>query len=190
MARISGSLRAALLSLVALCVVASAATEGKPMINGGSVKIEGEEAFLSALDSLDARVSNMRPSWPGVARGVYAEVTERFATEGGGGWPGLTEAYAKRKREKFGGRKILSASGALEESLTGRDGPASIYEETDDSVTLGSALVYAGVHQRGAPSKGVPARPIYEETESLEGRILDPVERDLTEYARSLGFAV
>lgn len=69
----------------------------------------------------------------------------------------------KTKVQALGGRsvEILRDTGVLLNSLSPGDlGPDQVFE-TDKvgEVTVGTNIVYAGTHQRGNPSKNIPARP-------------------------------
>jgi hypothetical protein len=154
------------------------------------LRIEGEQELFMAFESLDEFVSDLRPVWPDVAQVVRAHAAGVFAKEGPG-WPGLTEVYARRKAEEFGAQKLLHASGAYEASLTRVGAKYAIYRESPTSLTMGSRHPAALAHEEGAPSRGLPARPVFrdEDGEELEQKIAGVIERDLSHYAWTLGLA-
>lgn len=153
------------------------------------IQPEGQEEVWRAFESLDARISNMRPSWPGVADEVRKVARGSFAAEGPG-WEDLTEAYARRKAARYGSQKILHASGAYEASLAEEGAKFAIYEEAPDSLTMGSSHPAALAHEEGVLERSLPARPVFpEDDEELERRVTGVIERDLTAYAEDLGLA-
>lgn len=155
---------------------------------GIPIQVEGEEAFANAFISLDAYIGDRRPAWPGVAKIARDHARRRFAAEGPG-WEGLTEGYAVRKAEKHGVKKILSATGALEDSLTEEGAEGAIYDATPDTLTVGSSLPYARAHHFGLLERSLPARPIYLVDDELAREVAEVMERDLTDFAEKIGLA-
>jgi hypothetical protein len=145
------------------------------------ITVEGQEAFFAALAGLDARVSDLRPSWPKVDAVYVRGVREQFGSEGGrtGGWAALSEAYAREKAKTYPGKPIEQASGRLFASLTDKDAEGAIYDEQPDSFTRGSSLPYA--------LKQHETRDLFGFRDEDGGEILAIIADDLTAYAKELG---
>jgi hypothetical protein len=150
------------------------------------IEVEGLETLIVAFDSLLARLSDLRPAWPGVGEAVRRVTAEKFSS-GGPGWADLSERYAARKSKQYPGAKILHASGAMEESLTKEGADGSIWEPSAESLEMGSTLPYALAHQTGVESRNLPQRIIYDDlTQRVAGDVL---VAELTSYAKDLGLA-
>lgn len=86
---------------------------------------------------------------------------------GGGAWRNLKPDTIRKKGttqilRTAGARQGYSSPGndALFRSLTVLGAPGQILEITRRRVEFGTSVESASVHQRGAPSVGIPARPI------------------------------
>ena len=148
--------------------------------------ITGDEELAAAFQAMSRSVSDWRPYWPTIAAVFYESTRQRFASDGFGTWPRLSDGYAKWKIKNFPGEGILSATGNLRRSLTDRFGPNAVYEEEPQSLLLGTNIPYATYHQYGT-SKMPPRPPIG----------LRPTDPDLMtslaliqfqRYAEQLGF--
>lgn len=155
-----------------------------------SVEISGAEAVYFALDAVAARAEDLSPSYPKISTLWYAHVDRWLESEGGGSYDDLTAAYARRKEKKYGPKKILQASGAMKEAVTSKDAADSFYDESPRELTMGatgrSGLI-ARAHQDGKGS--LPVRTVFNVTDELAKSFVSAIAEDLTEYARSLGFA-
>lgn len=79
-----------------------------------------------------------------------------FATQGaesGALWPALSPEYAKQKKRKYPGRKIMQRKGTLRKSLANKGGQhvATYRSGKAPSVTLGTENVVAAYHARPKP---------------------------------------
>jgi phage gpG-like protein len=125
--------------------------------------------------------------------GVWFEVAnefrklekEVFASEGGssasGKWKALSTEYAARKLKKWGPVPILQASGKLYRSMSIRGAEGSVYEESAQSLTIGTTLPYAGYHQTGG--KQLPRRAMVDFTEEQTKRLGEPIKAKLLQVA-------
>jgi hypothetical protein len=158
------------------------------------IKIEGLREADAALQGLGEHAGNMRALAPAISTAWYAKETGWLESGGRGTFQGLTEKYAVRKAQKYGGQPILKASGAMEEALTSKNSVDSVYIETDNELTLGAtgrSGEIASYHQEGTDN--MPARPVYDSLiieEFKDGDLGPIVIAELTEYARSLSLRV
>ncbi len=120
------------------------------------------------LNDLRRRADNMEPAFAEIGQMLLTSVERNFEEEGRysvpGAWQGGSSKWEKlaaatvraRKRKGRGPNPILQISGQL---------AASVHSEPDAAgVTVGTNLVYAGIHQFGGEagrgrSVHVPARP-------------------------------
>ena len=95
------------------------------------------------LNSVDRRIGQLSESlmddfdWASLAP-VVAEAADRiFASEGRGGWPQLSEAYARWKSKHYPGKGILELTGAYRKAATQVGAPHNVVEVGDDHLTYG-----------------------------------------------------
>lgn len=96
--------------------------------------------------------------------------------------PRRGEPSAMLQNGKFGPENILMRTGALFESWTDVQNPFHIETITEDSITLGSDLPYAAVHQMGGGR--VPRRPV-RITEDGATRAAEAIANTLSKEAHS-----
>lgn len=161
-----------------------------------SIEVIGEERLLRELTGVARDVSDLRPSWRPVSDEVYSIVRAQFNTEGtrgSGRWPAraastLDQITSMNSR----GFKVvglpLRRTDALHNAVTTRGGSHSVYEETPDSLTLGTDLKYAMIHQRGGSK--IPQRKIYDLTENDADRMMRILNRGLVVKIKDRGFDV
>lgn len=91
--------------------------------------------------------------------------TELFDTEGRGEWAELAPSTIERKATEGYPSKILQATEALYDSLTGGLGAAGHVEHiTEDEILYGTTVPWAQYHQSGTSK--MPARPPVDVRES------------------------
>lgn len=118
----------------------------------------GLDAAVAWLANLEAGLGNMSPFMTAVAQHV-TEVSKRSfsnqASPAGAGWKSLALAtIADRASQGYGPTPILVRKGTL------RDSVRYALDMLGSRASIGSDLVYAGVHQFGNKAKPrVPARP-------------------------------
>lgn len=117
-----------------------------------------------------------------IERDFYPIMQETFDTEGRGRWRGPSPAYTRRKRQLYGDKPIMQATGNLMRSLTQRGAPGNLQRRVgSDAVEVSSTLPHAGPATR--------ARPIElrrEDAERLGDGMLDVMKR----RAEAHGFEV
>ena len=111
-------------------------------------------AVLTTLDAIAARAVDLTPVWQGPADRALRDMTaETFATEGGfigERWAKLRPAtLALKQRAGRAGMGILRMFDVLYRSLTVRSHPEQIRIVTRDTLTFGTAVPYAALHQEG-----------------------------------------
>lgn len=152
------------------------------------VKVEGDEELKRAFDLMLSRVTDWRPFWPDFAAVFYVSEQARFASEGFGAWPPLSDGYRRWKEKHYPGQKILSLSGALRESLTSKSGASAVYEEAAMELTMGTTIHYAKYHQYGAPSRNLRPRPPIDITGNDMTVMATVAVNRFERYAQALGF--
>lgn len=161
-----------------------------------SMGVEGEEKLQRALTGIARDVSDFRPSWRAVSDEVYSIERNQFATEGsraGARWPKRSDAYLDRltalNRRGFTTiAEPLRLTGALYDAVGSRNAPHGIYDEQPESLTLGTDLPYANIHQKGAKNGRPPQRKIYDLTEQDASRIMGILKRGLVTKIKDRGF--
>jgi hypothetical protein len=146
------------------------------------VTISGQEALFVALSSLDARISDLRPSWPKVYARRAGHIREQFDSEGGrtGQHWELSAAYAAQKAKAHPGKPVMQGEGLLLASLTNKDAEGAIYEEHPDRLISGSSLPYALAQVNAG-------HDLFGEREEDAEEDLNIIADDLTAYAKELG---
>jgi len=100
---------------------------------------------------LDTNIRQMRPALRKIG-GMLERASEVAFNRQGPGWKPLSAKYKAQKIKEFGaGKKILERDGTLAGSISSRI-------IGDDTVAVGSNLIYARPHQLGSPKQGIPKR--------------------------------
>jgi phage virion morphogenesis protein len=123
------------------------------------LSVKGLDTLQSSVNRLERATHDLQPAMQAVGEYVLAGIKAGFSAEttpDGQGWLALKPGtVANREALGYpGAHPILRRTGTLEKSIAIFAAPRS--------VTVGSALPYAGFHQTGYRngSKGVPARPL------------------------------
>ena len=99
--------------------------------------------------------------WESLAPIVAEAADNIFASEGRGGWPQLSEAYARWKARNYPGKGILELTGAYRSAATQIGAPGNVITTTENSLTYGvEGLDYAIFHESG--TNRLPARPVFD----------------------------
>lgn len=155
------------------------------------VEVTGEEQLETALNGLEKQLRDFRPLWPKVSA-TFDEIEKRHfdsvgATGASGPWAALSEPYAKWKSANYPGEPILQLTGNLMRSLTTPFNPDTIFEMTPETLTRGSKLPYASVHQK---RKTGPRRPPIDLTDLDKQNMLRSFRDGFGEAAAALRFEV
>lgn len=130
--------------------------------------VYGEDIIDRELTRFSARNLNAAPAFAAIIEDIQDVLEEEFETEGsstGSKWAPLKEETILAKAAQELDPRILHATLLLRESLTGKDDSAEIKVIDPQGFEFGSAVDYGPVHQKGAPSKNIPARPFLRFTE-------------------------
>ncbi|MDT5061525.1 MAG: hypothetical protein QOH63_1984 [Acidobacteriota bacterium] len=163
-------------------------------MTGTTIKVEGLVEVDAAVESLAQHAGDMRSLATAISTAWYVKEKGWLDSGGRGSFPGLTEEYAKTKAQKYGEQPILKASGAMDEALTGKDSPDSVYLVTENELTVGVAGrsgQIASYHQKGEGN--LPARHVYDDLiiDEFKSEELGLIAvGELTEYARSISLRV
>jgi phage gpG-like protein len=159
-----------------------------------SIEVEGESRLLGSLASVAADISDHRPSWRAVSDEIYSIERAQFQTQGtrgSGRWKERAEStvarYSAINRKGFAVlNETLRRTDALFRAVTTRGAPSGVYDEQKDSLTVGTTLPYAVIHQKGGAK--IPQRKIYDLTEADARRLLSIVKRGLVSKIADRGF--
>jgi phage virion morphogenesis protein len=107
-------------------------------------KIE-DQGVLTQLAEIRERAENMRPVWANIGQILLESIMRNFLEHrapDGAAWTPVSAGYArwKSKKGKNPG-ELLTLSGRLRNSINARP--------ENDSVTIGTNVVYAAIHQFG-----------------------------------------
>jgi phage gpG-like protein len=154
------------------------------------VEVIGEEEVNAALAAMERQFRDFRPVWPRVSA-VFDEMERKLFESGGatgasGPWVPLSEPYSEWKAVHYPGEPILHLSGNLMRSLTGVFNPDAINDMEAETLTRGSTVPYARVHQRSK----IRRRPVIDPTEADKQAMLSAFRDGLGDTAILLGFEV
>lgn len=145
------------------------------------IRIEiDDKQVLAALQSLHARMRDMRPFMKNAGEILVEGTKERFETmkdPEGKPWKPLSPKYAAAKKRNRG--RILTLTGQLGETIR--------YQlEGSSTVLVGSNKVYAAIHQLGGNAgrklaARIPARPYLGISERDRVRLLELAEHYMTQ---------
>jgi phage gpG-like protein len=152
--------------------------------------VAGEVQMDREIEAIGTHAEGIDQVLRDIARDLNKETKEQFETEGrhaSGGWPPLTDRYAKRKARmiatgKFiAGRRarymqILRLTDRLRLSLVNRDDPEHVETIEDHTLEWGTRVPYARYHQN--PGVGPHAQK--------RRRFLDLPEKKRQDYARAI----
>lgn len=125
---------------------------------GIEYEIHGVPAMQHVLLGIEQRAIDTGPVLWAVLGDMRKLERELFDTEGRGEWPDLSPVTLERKALQGYPDKILQATEALYDSLTGTGGEAGHVEYvTEEEVVYGTTNPVAHWHQSG--TRKMPARP-------------------------------
>lgn len=133
------------------------------------------EAILDALGDLT-------PLFKALGHAAHGLWNEKFRREGPG-WVPLAEATLEKRRKAGKGAEILKDDGKLFGSLTDAASEGAVYELNDKSLTIGTNLEYAAVHQFGSRDGRIPQRAFLPD----EKEVVSEFERVIKQYFARLG---
>ena len=127
------------------------------------VQIKTTPQLNTLMRNIDQLSENLTQGfdWESLAP-MVAEAADRiFASEGHGGWPQLSEAYARWKARNYPGKGILELTGAYRSAATQIGSPHNVVEVGPDHLTYGvEGLDYPIFHESG--TNRLPARPVFD----------------------------
>ena len=109
-------------------------------------------AWSRAAEGLLRGTEDMRPLLTALGMMLMRSVDKQFRAQGsrfGEGWTPLKPKTKYRRRKSGLGAQILLDRGTLQKSVTQQGAPGNIYKLEPLSLTLGSNLRYANIHQFG-----------------------------------------
>lgn len=136
-----------------------------------SIEVDGTTGVIAELQRFQDRAEDMSPALRQVADVMRDQFGTRFDREGPG-WAALAPATIAAKRRAGLSERILEATGAGRDSLTGSGGD-NVEHVTADSLIFGSSVPYMKLHDTG--TSRMPQR-----------QIVDFSATDRREYVRIL----
>ena len=145
------------------------------------------------LSNLDRSIGQLSESlmdgfdWASLAPTVAEAADRIFASEGRGGWPQLSEAYARWKSKHYPGKGILELTGAYRRAATQVGAPHNVVEVGDDHLTYGVEGFdpnYPLFHEAPREGSRLPARPVFEllaEDEELSRDVADALSEHINQ---------
>ena len=127
------------------------------------VQIKTTPQLNALMRNIDQLSKNLTQGfdWESLAPIVAEAADNIFASEGRGGWPQLSEAYARWKARNFPGKGILDLTGAYRKAATQIGAPGNVITTTENSLTYGvEGLDYPAYHETG--TNQLPARPVFD----------------------------
>ena len=131
-------------------------------MSGFSIRVE-ESQVKAALSTLQGNLSDLTPAMKGIGQVLVTETDLAFRAQAdpwGNAWAKLSEVTLQRRRKGkgTGSNKILRDTGRLANSIN--------YRADATSVSVGTNVVYAAMHQFGGTKSqwphlwgNIPARP-------------------------------
>ena len=127
------------------------------------VQIKTTPQLNTLMRNIDQLSENLTQGfdWESLAP-MVAEAADRiFASEGHGGWPQLSEAYARWKARNYPDKGLLELTGAYRNAATQIGSPGNVITTTENSLTYGvEGLDYPSFHETG--TNRLPARPVFD----------------------------
>lgn len=152
----------------------------------------GDRQLARSFSRFREGLEDLRPAWNPVSDELFRITTEQFDSEGKGQWQPLSDVYASRKAVLAPGAKMLVLTGRMKDSLT-QDGGEHIGVMKKDRLEWGTKVKsdagypYPFVHQKGTRDGRVPARPIFDLTETEKRNLTRAVQRHLVDVAKKQG---
>jgi hypothetical protein len=146
------------------------------------------DTLTPALEKLADRAVDFTRNEDEMHTALAGVVQRNFDTRGGlvGGW---TPRKARRSAAPVD-HPLMQHTGGLQRSLTRRDAPGAVFDVSRDTITYGSSLPHALAHQRGVPSRNLPARPVIPSPEVFAEAVRRVQRGDAIRLAKGLGFDV
>lgn len=128
-------------------------------------KLDGR-AFAQAkrkIRDMRDRASNVQSAWNAFLDWFTDGNRQQFGTQGkrwGTPWRELNPASVKQKRREGYTGDTLIRDSVLLRSVADR--PMGLERVGPHDMEAGTDVAYAGIHHRGAPRAGIPARPLWD----------------------------
>ena len=127
------------------------------------VQIKTTPQLNTLMRNIDQLSENLTQGfdWESLAPMVSEAADRIFASEGHGGWPQLSEAYARWKARNYPDKGLLELTGAYRNAATQIGAPGNVITTTENSLTYGvEGLDYPSFHESG--TNRLPARPVFD----------------------------
>ena len=132
-----------------------------------SYDIKNDKEFIEALKQI-SKITSSRFVFGEAARIIKKFSKANFTLKGSGQYPPLSERYKKRKDILKPGAPILVFDGKLRDSIISNTSD-SILKITENSVIIGTSVIYAKDHDEGVPEINLPVRkPLFLTAKMIE----------------------
>ena len=126
--------------------------------------------------TIDRIVSNLKEPMGAAGMYVLEQVSNHFRSKTGndGPWAPLSKATVARRRKGkgSGSAQILRDTGRLMQSVTPAQAEGNIFQLEDMSVTVGTNITYAAIHQFGGVIQRQPAAMTLRHRTNAAGELL------------------
>jgi len=150
-----------------------------------TIEVEGKTELERGYYKIAETVSDFTPVWEGVQQEFYSIEAEQFESEGTKGASGkfqdLSSAYEAIKLAEYGTVPIMTASGALYESLKGETSDSIVIIDAKEAV-FGTSLPYAKKHFEGRGS--LPVRKVIDLSDTQKRRLSGRIKKELLPYLK------
>ena len=140
------------------------------------------DTFIRNIERLSENLTDGF-DWESLAPMVAEAAADVFASQGRGGWPQLSPAYARWKERNFPGKGILDLTGAYISAATQVGAPHNVITTTENSLTYGvEGLDYPVFHESGTDR--LPARPVFDllaEDEDLSSNVKEALSEHINQ---------
>jgi len=130
-------------------------------MSGVQVLMFGDKIVSTKLKRSAQAAGNIQPALNQVAGYLMQKTAAQFDSQGrrgGGSWRKLSPKWLKFKAAHGFDTRILRMEGTLQRSVTRRKSKGQILVITPNSITFGTKLPHAAVHQFGYPPGRMPKR--------------------------------
>jgi len=129
------------------------------------VETIGGDTFVRGMNRYAEDVTDWRPAFEDIYTNFTNIQKGGFRRQGhhGSKWADLSPRYKRWKEMHYPGRPILTRTGRMRDSMTGRNQAASqdtVKRVEKLAAEFGTQVPYAYAHQHGYPPGNLPARPM------------------------------
>lgn len=135
-----------------------------------TLTLMGDQQVVRTLTNQRWFLQDMRPAWEQVADIFAKAEKDLFRSQDRGKWPALSKQYARWKAQRYPGMPPMRRTDRMYRELTQR--PFGIEKLGRWSMTIGTRLPYARIHQKGGWVTGWPPKRMVVHLAEHEKRLI------------------